>query len=309
MLVIGEKINGTLKKTAAAIAARDVAFIQSLAQRQVNAGADYLDVNAGTASSSEPADLAWLIDCVQAVVDIPLCLDSANPIALRAGMAAVKRTPLINSISGEAKRLEGVLPLVAERGCPVIALLLDDQGIPADVERRLAIGQRILEYTRQAGVADERIYVDPLAMALSTRTEGALIALETMRSIHAVTPAVHFCCGLSNVSFGLPERSLINQAFLAQALAAGLDAAIIDPLDRGLTNLLYATELVLGRDRFCRNYTQAFRSGKIGPPQKPDGYNPNIGYGLRHRHRGDAAPPAPGDAASGLRFWPARQPR
>ncbi|MCL4561024.1 MAG: dihydropteroate synthase [Chloroflexi bacterium] len=263
MLIIGEKINGTLKKTAAAIAARDAAFIQDLAQRQAAAGADYLDVNAGTASAGEPEDLAWLIDCVQAVVEVPLCLDSANLAAIKVGLERVKYMPLVNSISGEARRLEGVLPLVAERGCPVIALLLDDQGIPADVERRLAIAGRILDCTRQAGVPDERIYVDPLAMALSTRTEGALIALETMRSIHADHTGVHFCCGLSNVSFGLPVRRLVNQAFLAQALAAGLDAAIIDPLDQGLINMLYATELVLGRDHFCRNYTKAFRSGKL----------------------------------------------
>jgi 5-methyltetrahydrofolate--homocysteine methyltransferase len=152
---------------------------------------------------------------------------------------------------------------VARAGCPVIALLLDDQGIPGDIARRLEIGNRLLDCTRQAGVPDERIYIDPLAMALSTKTEGVLIALETMRSIHRSNPEVHFCCGLSNVSFGLPGRSLINQAFLAQALAAGLDAAIIDPLDQGLTNMLYATELVLARDRFCRNYTKAFRAGKI----------------------------------------------
>jgi 5-methyltetrahydrofolate corrinoid/iron sulfur protein methyltransferase len=264
VLIIAEKINGTLKKTAAAIAARDAAFIQNLAQRQAAAGADYLDVNAGTASSSEPDDLVWLIDCVQAVVDVPLCLDSSNPAALKAGMERVKQTPMINSISGETSRLEGVLPLAAQAGCPVIALLLDDQGIPADVERRLAIGQRILDCTRQAGVEDEAIYIDPLAMALSTRTEGVLIALETMRSIHLAAPRVHFCCGLSNVSFGLPARSLINQAFMAQALAVGLDAAIIDPLDQGLTNMLFATELVLGRDRFCRGYTKAYRTGKIG---------------------------------------------
>ena len=263
MLIIGEKINGTLKKTAAAIAARDATFIQELAQRQAAAGADILDINAGTASSSEPGDLVWLIDCVQAVVDIPLCLDSANPVALKAGMEQVTQTPMVNSISGEASRLAGVLPLVARYHCPVIALLLDDQGIPGDVERRLAIAERILERTRQAGVPDEHIYIDPLAMALSTKTEGALIALETIRCLHVTHPAVHFCCGLSNVSFGLPARSLINQAFLAQALPAGLDAAIIDPLDRGLTNMLYATELVLGRDRFCHNFTKAYRAGKI----------------------------------------------
>jgi cobalamin-dependent methionine synthase I len=263
MLIIGEKINGTLKKTAAAIAERDTAFVQSLACRQVEAGANYLDVNAGTAAGQEPVDLRWLIETVQAVVDVPLCLDSANPAALRAGMEMVRQTPMVNSISGEASRIEGILPLVAEKGSPVIALLLDDSGIPGDVDGRLRIGRSILEHTRAAGLPDARVFIDPLAMAISTRTEGALIALEAMRTLRAEYPDVKFSLGLSNISFGLPARTLINQAFLAQALAAGLDAAIIDPLDQGLTNMLYATQLILGQDRYCRKYTSAFRSGKI----------------------------------------------
>jgi 5-methyltetrahydrofolate corrinoid/iron sulfur protein methyltransferase len=263
MLIIGEKINGTLKKTAAAIADRDVTYIQNLARRQAEAGASYLDLNAGTAAGREPDDLVWLIDTVQSVVDVPLCLDSANPAALRAGFQHVKQTPLINSISAEANRLDGTLPLVAEHGCPVIALLLSEAGIPASVEGRLSNGRRIIDRTRQAGVHDQDVYVDPLVMALSTKTDGCIIALETMNALRLEYPQVHFSIGLSNVSFGLPLRSLINQAFLAQALAAGLDAAIIDPLDQGLFNMLLATELVLGRDRFCRNYTRAFRAGKI----------------------------------------------
>jgi len=268
MLIIGEKINGTLKKTAAAIANRDAAFIQDLARRQADAGADYLDVNAGTGPASEADDLKWLIDCVQAAVELPICLDSANPAAIQSAIKLVQRVPLINSLSGEAKRLEGVLPLVAEHGCPVIVLLLDDQGIPADADRRLEIAERLLDCTRRAGVADDRLYIDPLAMTVSTRNEGVQIALQIMRILHERYPEVNFCCGLSNVSFGLPARSLINQAFLAQALAAGLNAAIIDPMDQGLINMLYATELVLGRDRFCRRYTQAFRAGKIAVPGK-----------------------------------------
>jgi 5-methyltetrahydrofolate--homocysteine methyltransferase len=263
MLIIGEKLNGTLKKTAAAIASRDVAFIQDLARRQVAAGANYLDVNAGTGAGQEAADLVWLIETVQAAVDVPLCLDSPNPVALKAGLERARQIPMVNSISGEASRLEGILPLVAQKGSPVIALLLDDGGIPANVESRLAIGRRILERTRQAGVPDDKVYVDPLALAISTKTEGALIALETMRALRSVHPQVKFSIGLSNISFGLPGRSLINQAFLAQLLAAGLDAAIINPMEQGLINMLYATQLILGRDRFCRGYTTAFRAGKL----------------------------------------------
>lgn len=263
MLIIGEKLNGTLKKTAAAIAARDANFVQDLARRQVAAGANYIDVNAGTGAGQEAADLAWLVETAQAAVEVPLCLDSPNPAALKAGLEHVRQTPMINSISAEASRLDGIVPLVAERGSPVIALLLDDGGIPADVDKRLAIGRRILERTRQAGISDGQVYVDPLALAISTKTEGALIALETMRALRAEYPQVKFSIGLSNISFGLPGRSLVNQAFLAQLLAAGLDAAIINPLEQGLINMLYATEMILGRDRYCRRYTTAFRAGKV----------------------------------------------
>jgi 5-methyltetrahydrofolate--homocysteine methyltransferase len=263
MLIIGEKLNGTLKKTAAAIMARDTDFVQDLARRQVEAGANYLDVNAGTGSGREADDLVWLVETVQAAVDAPLCLDSANPVALKSGMECVTQTPMVNSISGEAGRLDGILPLVAERGSPVIALLLDDGGIPNTLEGRLEIGCRILERTRAAGVPDEKVYIDPLAMAISTKTEGALVAMETMRILRRENPEIKFGIGLSNISFGLPARTLVNQAFLAQLLAAGLDAAIINPLEQGLINMLYATEMILGRDRFCRNYTTAFRKGKV----------------------------------------------
>jgi cobalamin-dependent methionine synthase I len=263
MLIIGEKLNGTLKKTAAAIASRDVEFVQEMARKQVEAGADYLDVNAGTGSGQEADDLVWLVETVQTVVDVPICLDSANPVALKAGMECVKQIPMVNSISGEASRLDGILPLVAEAGSPVIALLLDDGGIPDDLEGRLKIGHRILERTRQVGVSDENVYIDPLAMAISTKTEGALVALETMHVLRSKNPEVKFSIGLSNISFGLPARTLVNQAFLAQLLAAGLDAAIINPMEQGLINMLYTTEMILGRDRFCRNYTTAFRKGKV----------------------------------------------
>lgn len=264
MLIIGEKINGTLKKTSAAVADRDAVYIQDLARHQAESGANYLDINAGTASVREPDDLIWLIDTVQSVVDVPLCLDSVNPAALKAGLQRVKQTPMINSISAETNRLESILPLVVERGCPVIALLLGESGIPTSVEGRLSNGRRIIDRTRQAGVRDQDVYIDPLVMALSTKTDGCVIALETIHALRLEYPDVRFSVGLSNVSFGLPLRSLINQAFLAQALAEGLDAAIIDPLDQGLSNMLLATELVLGRDRFCRNYTRAFRAGKLG---------------------------------------------
>jgi cobalamin-dependent methionine synthase I len=259
--IIGEKINGTRKRVAQAIAERDADFIRDLARKQVEAGSDWLDVNAGTHPQQEPDDLVWLIDNVQAVVDTPLCLDSANPKALAVAIKAVNETPMINSISGEPDRLQGILPLVAEHGCRVITLAMDEKKIPETSEARVAVVHKVLEATRAAGVPDKRVYVDPLAMTISTNIQSGLIFFETMRAVREAYPEVHFTAGLSNISFGLPARSYINRAFLTLALAAGLDSAILDPLDREMKAALVAAELVLGRDRHCLNYTRAYRAG------------------------------------------------
>jgi cobalamin-dependent methionine synthase I len=264
MEIIGEKINGTRKAVARAVAERDAAFIQGLARRQAEAGSAYLDVNAGTKPQDEPDDLVWLVQTVQAVVDLPLCLDSANPRALMAALGAVARTPMINSINGETDRLAALLPLVAGSGCRVIALAMDGMRIPETAAARTAVIHRLIEATRAANVPDEHVYVDPLAMALATNGRSGLIALEAMRLVREEYPQVHLTCGLSNISFGLPARTRINQAFLTLALAAGLDSAILDPLDRDIKAAILAAELVLGRDRFSRSYTQAYRAGLFG---------------------------------------------
>lgn len=261
MKIVGEKINGTRKRVAQAIAERDTTFIRDLASRQAEAGAAWLDVNAGTHPSCEADDLVWLIENIQPVTDLPLCLDSANPAALAVAIKAVNRTPMINSISGEPARLEGVLPLAAEHGCPVIALAMDEKGIPKTAEERMNVVRHIFAETRRQGLPDQNLYVDPLAMTISTNIESGVIALSTMRAIRAEFPEAHLMCGLSNISFGLPARSYINRAFVTLALEAGLDSAILDPLDREMRAALLAAELVLGRDRHCLNYTRAYRAG------------------------------------------------
>ncbi len=266
MQIIGEKINGTRKRVAQAITERDAAFIQDLATRQAGAGAAWLDVNAGTHPNREPDDLIWLVGTIQPVVKVPLCLDSANPQALAAAIQVVEQTPMINSISGEPARLEGILPLVAGHSCPVIALAMDERGIPETCEQRMEVVRKVMGATRAASVPDEKVYIDPLAMTLATNTDSTLITLETMRAIRQEFPDVHLTMGLSNISFGLPARSYINRAFLTLALAAGLDCAILDPLDREMKAALIAAELVLGRDRHCLNYTRAYRAGLFNGP-------------------------------------------
>ncbi len=264
MNIIGEKINGTRKQVAAAIANRDADFIQNLAKKQVESGAHWLDVNAGTHPDHEVDDLLWLIDLIQGVTEAPLCLDSANPKALAAAIGQVNKTPMINSISGEPDRLNNVLPLVAQHGCPVIALAMDDKGIPATVAARLTVVKRLLETTRAAGVPDDRVYIDPLVMTIATDTEAVGITLDAIRVVHAEYPQAHISLGLSNVSFGLPARSLVNRTFLTLAMAAGMDTAIVDPNDRELRAALIATQLLLGQDKHCLNYTRAYRKGLLG---------------------------------------------
>jgi 5-methyltetrahydrofolate--homocysteine methyltransferase len=268
MNIIGEKINGTRKQVATAISARDAGFIAVLARQQAEAGAHWLDVNAGTAPEREPEDLVWLVRTVQAAVDLPLCLDSTNATALAAALKEVKRPPLVNSISGEPKRLGEILPLAAAHpGCGVIALAMDEHGIPPRADGRMAVVERVIAAARGAGVEDERVYVDPLVMTVATDTEAAGITLDAVRRVRAAYPRAHIVMGLSNVSFGLPVRALVNRTFLTLALAAGIDTAMIDPTDPELKAALLATELLLGRDRHCQTYTRAYRAGLIGTPR------------------------------------------
>jgi len=263
MKIIGEKINGTRKRVKEVVLNRDEAFIQNLARSQAEAGAAWIDVNAGTPTDREPDDLVWLVQTVQAAVDKPLCLDSANPAALAAALPHVQQAPLINSISGESARLTGVLPLAAQAKGGVIALAMDDRGIPAETEGRLAIVHRLIDETRGAGIPDEQVYIDPLVMTIGASGNAARVALATVRAVKAEYPKVHFTSGLSNVSFGLPVRTLINRAFLTLMLEAGLDSAILDPLDKELRKALLAAEATLGIDRHCLNYTRAFRAGLL----------------------------------------------
>jgi 5-methyltetrahydrofolate corrinoid/iron sulfur protein methyltransferase len=263
--IIGEKINGTRKSVGAAVVERNSDFIKDLAKRQAEAGSTWIDVNAGTSPEREPDDLVWLVETVQLAVDIPLCIDTPNPRALAAALPHAIKIPLVNSISMEPSRIEGVLPLAAARGCPVIALAMDESGIPTGMDGRLDVIRRIVAATRAAGIADGDVYVDPLVTAIATGTQSGLIAIGTMRAIRAEFPEVHMTSGLSNISFGLPVRHLVNRVYLTLAMEAGLDSAILDPLDRDLRASLLATDLLLGNDRHCLNYTRAFRAGILEP--------------------------------------------
>jgi len=265
MIFIGEKINGTRKAIQEAILGRDADFIKKTALDQVNAGADYLDINAGTDPFREKDDMLWLLEVVQAVTDIPICIDSSTPDVIRAAIHAAKASPMINSINGDPLRLESFIPFIKERDCQVIALALDESqsGMPKTVAERMTVLERIFIATRTAGIADDQVYVDPLIMAVATDQQAGLIAFESIRSIRSTYPEAHISGGLSNISFGLPNRALVNRTFLTLAVAAGMDSAVVNPENVPLIESLKATELLLGKDRFCRKYTTGAKIGFV----------------------------------------------
>ena len=266
MIIIGEKINGTRKEIGAAIENRQSRLIERLAGEQIEAGADYLDLNAGTHPDREPADLAWLVSVVQKnFPKVRLSLDSANPKALLAGIEAAQCLPMLNSLSGEKDRLAGVLPLASKYKTELVVLALDDAGIPETPEKRFEIVKQLVDQATSAGLGEDMLYIDPLVTTIATDHRSGLTAFEAIRQIKAEYPRAHITCGLSNISFGQPARSLINQAFAALAIGAGMDSAIADPCDKGLRNSIYSAELVIGQDPDCLRYNSAFRDGRIGP--------------------------------------------
>lgn len=268
MLIIGELINATRKKVGVAIEKRDADFIRDLARRQAEAGANILDVNGGI-PGREAESLEWLIGVVQEVTDLPLAIDSSDPEAVRRAMPLCKHRPLVNSITDVAESFDALLPVLKEHRPRVIALCMSSAGTPSGVDDRLQTASRLVERLTGAGVELDDIFVDPCAMPISTGPEHGPAVLEAIACITKRFPGVHTSVGLSNVSFGVPARKLVNEVFLMLLLARGLDAAILDPCDRQLMANVAAAEALLGRDEFCVQYLRAFRAGKLEAPAAP----------------------------------------
>jgi 5-methyltetrahydrofolate--homocysteine methyltransferase len=264
MLIIGEKINSTRKSIDRAIKNGDRDIIAAEALLQAQAGAHYLDVNCGTVNAAhEPETLKWLITIVQEATGLPICIDSPNPEALAAGLAVHQGCPIINSISGEKERFDRVLPLAKRYDAGVVALCLDDRGIPRSREATIEVGGRLIDSLLDAGIPPERIYLDPLVRSLATSPETVLDTLALMRTLGAKYTGVHFVSGLSNVSFGLPKRRHLNRAYVVMSIESGLDAVIMDPLDTAMQALIYAAESLANKDRFCMAYIRAHNEGRL----------------------------------------------
>jgi 5-methyltetrahydrofolate--homocysteine methyltransferase len=263
MLIIGELINCTRKKVGEAASNRDADFFREIATRQANSGADMLDVNGGL-PGQEVEVLSWLVNKVQESVDVPLCLDSADPAALDRALPLCRKRAMINSITDEPGRIRALLPVLKEFRPKVIALCMSEAGPPNTAEERVATASRLVDRLITEGFVLDDIYVDPCVIPVSTGSEHGKALIQSVGQIKARYPGVHISAGVSNVSFGLPVRKLLNQVLLVLLMSQGLDAGIVDPCDPQLMMNMRAAEALLGHDEYCANYIRAFREGKFG---------------------------------------------
>ena len=259
-VMIGEKINPTgRKKLAAALAEGNLDFVRQLADNQLAWGAEVLDINVGVPGIDEITIVRQVVELLASITDTPLCLDSANPEVLAAGLAVAPGKPLVNSVSGEEKRLETVLPLVKERGAAVIGLTMDDNGIPKSAEERVAVAEKILEQAAKMGIPAEDVIIDPLVLTVGSDSKAALVTLQTVELLRKEF-GVNINLGASNVSFGLPDRPTVNAAFLTLAIQMGATCSITDPIKLGQT--VKAADLLLGRDDNSIRYLKYFRAAE-----------------------------------------------
>lgn len=261
MIIIGERLNSSRKAIAQAIAEKNKKFLQQEAHLQAENSACFIDVNCAMSMEQEIEDMRWLVSTVQEKVDLPLCIDSPNPAAIEAGLKIHKGEALVNSITAEVKRMREILPLVKKYNAQVIALTMDEDGMPSGVAARVKLVEKIIGEAENFGIDKNRILFDPLVRPVSTEPQQAQVVLEAIREIKKM--GCRTVCGLSNISFGLPKRTVINSSMLTLAIYQGLDAAIIDPLDNNIMQAILATEALVNKDEYCLNFIKACRNKKI----------------------------------------------
>lgn len=266
MLIIGELLNSTRKAVKEALEAKDEATIRRLAREQVEAGADILDVNTATSMEGEIDDLRWVMGLIHDEVGkVRLAIDTPNPKAMAAGLELCQARPIINSINNDPRLQQELISLVKEGDADIIGLTMGGKtGMPKTVEERLQEAEQLINTLDEAGVDLHRLFIDPLVMPIGSNQDQARVVIDTVREIknRYGSRGVKTTTGLSNVSFGLPSRTLLNQAFLAMLLEAGLDMAVINPRDEGMKNILRASEALLGIDTHCLQYVRHIRSKK-----------------------------------------------
>ncbi len=260
LVMIGERINPTNRATLErALRSGDLSLVIEDARAQTAAGAQVLDVNVGLPSIDEAALMASVVQVLQSSIEAPLCLDSGNFEALKAGLQAYEGKPLVNSVTGEQESLSQVLPLVLEHGAAVIALLMDDDGITMEPEKRLAIAERILNRAQREGIAAEDVVIDPLVLAVGADTQSSRVTLETIRLVRERL-GLNMTLGSSNVSHGLPGREALNATFVAMAVAGGVTCPIVNPLQSAMRETVLAADLLLGRDEWAMQWIKHWRA-------------------------------------------------
>lgn len=266
MIIIGEKINGSIPSVATAIANRDAGFIKARATAQEKAGASFIDCCASVPEAEEVETLHWMIDCIQEVTDLPISVDSPSAAVLAEAYKFCKRPGLFNSVSGEGNKIDVIFPIMAaNHGWEVIALLSDDTGIPKNAADRLKVFDKIMAKAREYGISPSRIHIDPLVEMLCTSENGIETNTTVISAVREAYPSIHITAAVSNISFNLPVRKMVNLGFTVLAMNAGLDSAILDPTNRDMMGLIYATEALLGQDDYCMEYIGAYREGLFGP--------------------------------------------
>jgi 5-methyltetrahydrofolate--homocysteine methyltransferase len=257
--IIGERINPTGRKAVLeALQVGNFDIVRKDALDQVAAGAAALDINAGVPGADEVSLIQQIIRNVVEVVDVPLCIDTANPQALAAALGIYEGKALINSVNGEEKSLSAVLPLAREHGAAIIGLCMDDNGIPGTAEARFAVAARIIERAAKYGIALEDVVIDPLAMAMSADSKAGRIALDTIELV-VKEYGVNISMGASNISFGMPDRKYINATYIAMAIHAGLTCPITNPLLTEVNAAVLAADLSMGRDEYGMRWIKAYR--------------------------------------------------
>ena len=262
MLIVGELINTSRSVVSENVDKKDDNFIRELARKQAEAGAHFIDVNCGTKGATEAETMKWLIDNIKQVVDLPLSIDSSNPKVMDVGLAeAGSDNVILNSISLETDRYASMLKLALKYKTKAVALAMDDRGIPKTAEEKFKVGKQLIDSLVKEGIPVENIYLDLLVQPLSVSDRSGLELLNALKMFKEKMPEVKIISALSNISFGLPNRKLLNRIFLVQTQTLGMDAYILDPTDKEVMGFIYATEALIGHDRYCGKYLTAHRKG------------------------------------------------
>lgn len=262
MLIIGELINSSRKDIRENMQSQNLDYFLDIARKQSEAGADYIDVNCSALMEKEQAVLEWLIENMARVCDKPMAIDTPDPKAMELGLSlATNGRPMVNSITGEKERYEAMIPLIAKYKAKVIALCIDENGVPQNDQDRLRVAKKLVGVLTDAAVPPEDIYLDPVIVPVGTSDRAAVDVLDAIQLIKKGCPGVNLVCGLSNISYGLPNRKVLNRVFMVQTITMGMDGFILNPLDNKLMGDLFAAQALLGQDPRCARYLSAHRKG------------------------------------------------